>query len=163
MADPAAAPAPASDPAPADPPDAEAAAAARIEHHLLFSAEADRNAAGKVWDEHHNVDGGRCRGHLLGRTSMGVEERSRVKRALWHEAVEVAEGIPPCKRRRSDAGLDSLSLVTTHERSFDDIYSIHVEGGHRKARTFYMAVHNRFGRGVPRWVCDLLCETCPLC
>eukprot|EP00965_Chrysotila_dentata_P247307 6207671-Pleurochrysis_carterae.AAC.1 len=26
-----------------------------------------------------------------------------------------------------------------------------------------MAVHNRFGGGVPRWVCDLLCETCPLC
>eukprot|EP00965_Chrysotila_dentata_P126054 4166641-Pleurochrysis_carterae.AAC.1 len=49
MADPAAAAAPASDPAPADPPDAEAAATARIEHHLLsFSAEAVGNAAGKV-------------------------------------------------------------------------------------------------------------------
>eukprot|EP00965_Chrysotila_dentata_P009808 320066-Pleurochrysis_carterae.AAC.1 len=26
-----------------------------------------------------------------------------------------------------------------------------------------MAVHNRFGGGVPPRVCDLLCETCPLC
>eukprot|EP00965_Chrysotila_dentata_P015764 521689-Pleurochrysis_carterae.AAC.2 len=36
MADPAAVAAPATDPAPANPPDAEAAAAAHIEHHLLF-------------------------------------------------------------------------------------------------------------------------------
>eukprot|EP00965_Chrysotila_dentata_P060435 2003200-Pleurochrysis_carterae.AAC.3 len=26
-----------------------------------------------------------------------------------------------------------------------------------------MAVHNRFGGGVLRWVCNLLCESCPLC
>eukprot|EP00965_Chrysotila_dentata_P085332 2815408-Pleurochrysis_carterae.AAC.1 len=30
----------------------------------------------------------------------------------------------------SDAGLDSLYLVTTNERIFDDIYPTHVEGGH---------------------------------
>eukprot|EP00965_Chrysotila_dentata_P001351 43886-Pleurochrysis_carterae.AAC.1 len=67
MADPAAAAAPASDPAPADPPDAEAAAAAHIEHR-------------KVWHEHHTVDVGGCRGHPLGLESMRVEERSGVER-----------------------------------------------------------------------------------
>eukprot|EP00965_Chrysotila_dentata_P224449 6194182-Pleurochrysis_carterae.AAC.3 len=109
---------------------------------------------------------------------MRVEERSGLERAVWQKAVEVAEEV----RNRlvsvagrdvlayissgdadSDASLDSLSLVTTHERIFEDIYPIHAEGGHRKARMFYMAVHNRLGGGIPRWVCNLLCEKCPLC
>eukprot|EP00965_Chrysotila_dentata_P229995 6197523-Pleurochrysis_carterae.AAC.1 len=85
---------------------------------------------------------------------MGVKERSGVERAVWHEAVEVAEEVRPCKHHRyrevlayasgadagSDPGLHSLSLVTTHERIFDDIYPIHIEGGHKTASTFCLAV-----------------------
>eukprot|EP00965_Chrysotila_dentata_P012074 396077-Pleurochrysis_carterae.AAC.1 len=53
--------------------------------------------------------------------------------------------------------------LSTHEMFIDHIYPIQVDDGHRKASNFYIAVHNCFGGGVPRWVCNSLCETWPLC
>uniref|UniRef100_A0A7S4BF11 Integrase zinc-binding domain-containing protein n=1 Tax=Chrysotila carterae TaxID=13221 RepID=A0A7S4BF11_CHRCT len=172
MADPAAAAAPASDPAPADPPDAEAAAAARSEHRLLFQRKLSEMLQGKsgmnttlvmevirlVLTQWESRSGAEWK-ELYGTRPWKWRKKYRLVSVAGREVLAYASG----GDAGSDAGLDSLSLVTTDERIFDDIYPIHVEGGHRKARTFYMAVHNRFGGGVPRWVCDLLCETCPLC
>eukprot|EP00965_Chrysotila_dentata_P253014 6211019-Pleurochrysis_carterae.AAC.2 len=60
------------------------------------------------------------------------------------------------------AALDSLQRVIAKEDVFDAIYPVHAEGGHKKARSFQTAVKAKFGKSVPNWVCDLLCETCPV-
>eukprot|EP00965_Chrysotila_dentata_P023347 773805-Pleurochrysis_carterae.AAC.1 len=94
---------------------------------------------------------------LYGTRPWKWREKYRLVRVAGREVRAYASG---GDARSSGARLDPLSLVTTHERIFDDIHPIHVEGGHRKALRD-VAVHNCFGGGVPRWVCDLPCETCP--
>eukprot|EP00965_Chrysotila_dentata_P192386 6175150-Pleurochrysis_carterae.AAC.2 len=87
---------------------------------------------------------------------MIVEESSK------ESGKSCMDGMRPWKWRKryslvSVAGRDVLTYAIGSDAvagldlpSFEDMYPIHAEGGHRKARMFNMAVHNYFGGDVLR-------------
>ena len=51
--------------------------------------------------------------------------------------------------------LDTAKVVSHAGRMFDDLYAIHVEGGHCKSRTFENRLKMRFGKSIPRFAVRL--------
>eukprot|EP00965_Chrysotila_dentata_P149471 4936209-Pleurochrysis_carterae.AAC.2 len=151
MADPAAAAAPVSDPAPANFPDAEASAAACAEYRLLFQ---------RKLMEMLEAQSGMNITLLTGSVLNQWESRSA---AEWKELYRTRLWKLWKKYRLAVMQASTRSLWSQSTSAFSTTStSTHAKGGHRRARTFYMAVHNRFGSCVPHLLGDLLCETCPL-
>ena len=61
-------------------------------------------------------------------------------------------GISPAAAEAvEDAGLDTAKVVSHEGRMFNDLYSVHVGGGHCKARTFEYRLKVKFGKSIPRF------------
>ena len=64
------------------------------------------------------------------------------------------------------AALDCCKKVVSYGKMFDAIREIHeVEAGndHPKSKTLYKRVSARHGKSVPRWVCEVFPQFCPVC
>ena len=61
--------------------------------------------------------------------------------------------------------LDQSQRVSYYERLFDDLRGMHqVENQtHPKAHTLYGNVKKKYGKSIPRWMCQAIGDTCPRC
>lgn len=58
--------------------------------------------------------------------------------------------------------IDQYLRVLHTENMYDELFAVHKQGGHAKARSLEMRAKLTFAR-IPRWVTNLVCETCPTC
>lgn len=62
--------------------------------------------------------------------------------------------------------LDSCQRVANYGRVFDVVREIHeLETGndHPKAKSLYKRVNAKYGKSIPRWVCEIFPKFCPVC
>lgn len=73
------------------------------------------------------------------------------------DASQVAAASQP------QVALDSKYRIVLHmQNMYAHLVGVHEAGGHCKARSFEMKVKAKYAR-IPRWVLELICETCPIC
>jgi hypothetical protein len=69
------------------------------------------------------------------------------------------------KQEEGDA-LDSAQEVVHYSKIFDvlrDIHEAQAGNDHPKSRTLYRRVCARYGKSIPRWICELFPLYCPVC
>ena len=69
------------------------------------------------------------------------------------------------KQAEGDA-LDSAQKVVHYSKMFDvlrDVHELQAGNDHPKSRTLYRRVCARYGKSIPRWVCELFPLYCPVC
>lgn len=62
--------------------------------------------------------------------------------------------------------LDTCCKVVKYSQIFDVVRKIHeVEAGndHPKSKTLYKRVSSKYGKSIPRWVCEMFPNFCPVC
>lgn len=62
--------------------------------------------------------------------------------------------------------LDSCKKVVSYSKIFDVLRQIHeLDAGndHPKAKTLFKRVSAKFGKSIPRWVCEMFPHYCPVC
>ena len=69
-------------------------------------------------------------------------------------------------KQDSGAALDSCLRVAHYSNVFDVVRKIHeLEAGndHPKSKTLYKRVFAKYGKSVPRWICEMFPKFCPVC
>ena len=62
--------------------------------------------------------------------------------------------------------LDACQKVVKYSKIFDVVRNIHeleVGNDHPKAKTLYKRVWIKYGKSIPRWVCEIFPLFCPVC
>lgn len=78
-------------------------------------------------------------------------------------AEEEPQADPAPVQSSAEAALDKAYRIVLHaENMYSELLTVHVAGGHCKARTFDLRVKDKYSR-IPRWVCEILCDTCSIC
>ena len=75
---------------------------------------------------------------------------------VFNEKTDTTDGAP-------GLALDAAVRVSHQESAFEDLRSVHVAGGHSKSKAFCDSVKKKFGKSLPRWVCEFFTESCPTC
>lgn len=88
------------------------------------------------------------------------QEGSTKKAAAEAAAVTNAETAAAAEAPKA---LDQAVLVSHAGRVFEDLYTIHIDGGHCKAKTFRARVKANFGKSIPEKLLVLFVECCPQC
>ena len=69
-------------------------------------------------------------------------------------------------RQAEGNALDSAQKVVHYSKIFDvlrDIHELQAGNDHPKSRTLYRRVCARYGKSIPRWVCEIFPLYCPVC
>ncbi|KAL3929074.1 MAG: hypothetical protein SGPRY_002114 [Prymnesium sp.] len=64
---------------------------------------------------------------------------------------------------KEKASLEEVMVVLHRDRMFDDIYKIHVNGGHCKGRALHDAVHKAHRASISHKIQDLFVSCCSTC
>ena len=59
--------------------------------------------------------------------------------------------------------LDQCCIVSHDTRIFEDMWRIHINGGHCKSRSFYERIKQRFGKSIPEKLVHIFVDSCPIC
>jgi hypothetical protein len=62
--------------------------------------------------------------------------------------------------------LDACQRVAKYSRIFDvlrEIHELEMGNDHPKSKTLYRRVYMKYGKSIPRWVCEMFPLFCPVC